>query len=82
LLKSVPLILAALAVVAGAVFVFSIGPRNMIGMLRYDTRRQGRLRVGDLAPDVPLVSLDGRRQVPLLSGRPDRPLVLVFGSFT
>ena len=82
MLKIVLLALGALAVVATAVFVISVGPRNVIGMLRYDTRREGKLKVGDRAPEVQLVSLDGERQVPLLGGKRDRPLVLVFGSFT
>ena len=82
MLKIVLLVLVGLGVVAAAAFVISVGPRNVIGMLRYDTRRQGKLKVGDPAPDVQLVSLDGRSQVPLLGGRRDRPLVLVFGSFT
>ena len=82
MLKNVLLVLAGLALVAAAAFVISAGPRNVIGMLRYDTRREGKLKVGDPAPDVALVSLDGRSAVPLLSGRRDRPLVLVFGSFT
>jgi len=51
-------------------------------MLRYDSRRQGKLEVGDRAPDVSLVSLDGKSPVSLLGGKRDRPLVLVFGSFT
>ena len=76
------LVLGGLAVVAAAVFVISVGPRNVIGMLRYDTRREGKLKVGDRAPDVTLVSLDGKQPVSLLGGKRDRPLVLVFGSFT
>jgi hypothetical protein len=76
------LILGGLAVAAGAVFVISVGPRNVIGMLRYDTRREGKLEVGDRAPDITLVSLDGGKPVTLRSGKRDRPLVLVFGSFT
>ena len=82
MLKIVLLALGALALVAAAVFVISVGPRNVIGMLRYDTRREGKLKVGDRAPEVQLVSLDGEKRVPLLGGKRDRPLVLVFGSFT
>ena len=82
MLKNVLLVLAALAVMAAAAFVISVGPRNVIGMLRYDTRHEGKLKVGDRALDVQLVALDGRRAVPLLGGKRDRPLVLVFGSFT
>ena len=82
MLKNVLLVLAGLALVAAAAFVISAGPRNVIGMLRYDSRRQGKLEVGDRAPDVQLVSLDGKSPVSLLGGKRDRPLVLVFGSFT
>ena len=66
---------------AGVWFVAQIGPRNIIGMIRYDQRRDGDLRVGDAAPDVALSALDGGGPVQLL-GRPRRPLVIVFGSFT
>ena len=76
------LVLAGLAVVAASMFVISVGPRNVIGMLRYDTRREGKLKVGDRAPDVALVPLDGPGPVPLLGHARSRPLVLVFGSFT
>jgi len=71
-----------LAVAALAGFTYMVGgPRNLIGMLRYDQREEGRLRVGDPAPDVLLTALDGNRS-PLLVGRGDKALVLVFGSFT
>lgn len=58
-----------------------IGPRNVLGILRYDQRREGALRVGDPAPDVELVSLSGQT-VHLRERIGGRPLVLVFGSFT
>ena len=75
-----PLVLIALA--AGAVIVLRIGPRNIIGMLRYDQRREGDLKVGDAAPDVPLVGLDGAAEVRLRDHIGPKPLVLVFGSYT
>lgn len=59
-----------------------IGPRFILGILRYDTRREGTLRPGDRAPDVELRALDGSSRVNLLAGRGGRPLVLIFGSFT
>lgn len=74
-------ILGGLAVIAGAAMVFMIGPRNVIGMLRYDSRAEGRFKVGDHAPDVELVSLDGRR-VRLAENFGAKPTVLIFGSFT
>jgi len=82
MLKKVLLILGALVVLAAGVMVAKIGPRNVIGMIRYDQRRDGELKVGDRAPEALLVSLDGRRNVPLLGDRGGKPLILVFGSFT
>jgi hypothetical protein len=61
--------------------VVKIGPRNLIGLLRYDQRHAGKLRVGDRAPDVTLTGLDGAPRQ-LLAGSGDRPLILVFGSYT
>ena len=69
------------ALLAGA-FVALIGPRNVIGMLRYDQRVQGTLRVGDPMPDPTLHDLDGKATFSLRSRVAGRPLVLVFGSFT
>ena len=77
------LIVAGVLVAGAAAFaLIMIGPHDLIGMLRYDTRRQGRLKVGDHAPDVALVGLDGSTRVDLLDAAQGRPLVLVFGSFT
>lgn len=59
-----------------------IGPRNVWGMLRYDTRREGGLRIGDDAPDVVLTDLDGTTAVHLKQAMGARPLVLIFGSYT
>lgn len=72
---------AAVLLVAGF-FLFRIGPRNLLGMLRYDQREEGTLRVGDTAPDVGLVALDGTTPVRLRDHVGGKPLVLVFGSFT
>ncbi|HEY7573980.1 MAG TPA: hypothetical protein VIB08_02370 [Thermoanaerobaculia bacterium] len=72
-----------LAVAVVAYGVISFGPKNIIGMLRYDQREEGKLKVGDAAPDVVLVSLDGTTPVRLkdsIGG--GKPLVMVFGSFT
>jgi hypothetical protein len=73
--------LLVLAVAAGSVFAWMIGPRNIIGMLRYDQRREGSLRVGDLAPDLVLERLEGG-PVHLAEHLVGKPLVLIFGSFT
>lgn len=73
----------ALAALAGAgFFVFRMGPRNVWGMLRYDQRQEGALKVGNRAPDVALVALDGSSRVRLAEKIGGRPLVLTFGSFT
>ncbi|HVE73288.1 MAG TPA: hypothetical protein VNI54_18105 [Thermoanaerobaculia bacterium] len=74
------LAVAALVVVAAGVMVYRIGPRNVVGMIRYDQRRDGDLKVGDRAPAGMLVALDGTSRQPLFT--PGRPTVLIFGSFT
>jgi len=44
--------------------------------------RAGRLQVGDAAPDFVLKTVDGTAQVTLSSFRDQKPVVLVFGSYT
>ena len=80
--KRVLLGLGALLLLGAAGMVTWIGPRNVIGMIRYDQRREGDLKVGDRAPNAMLMSLDGRHQQPLLDGDPSKPTLLIFGSFT
>lgn len=82
MLKKILLVAIGLVVAAATVIVMKIGPSNVIGMIRYDQRREGDLKVGDLAPAGMLTSLDGRAQVPLLRTNSGRPQILVFGSFT
>ncbi len=86
ILKGIGLALGLGLVLVGLLAAVFIGPRNVIGMLRYDTRRQGALRVGDRAPDVELVVpqelADSAPRVHLRDRLKGRPLVLVFGSFT
>jgi hypothetical protein len=74
--------LLTLAGVAVAIVVAKIGPRNIIGMIRYDQRQDGALRVGDRAPEVLLLALDGKTTSRLSQQLGGRPVVLVFGSFT
>ena len=81
MIKKILLVLGGVVLLAAGFMVAKIGPRNIIGMIRYDQRRQGDLKVGDRAPDALLVSLAGKREIPLLTAR-TKPLVLVFGSFT
>ena len=54
-----------------------------VGFLRYGLTQgnPGRLHAGDDAPDVPLVDTEGQA-LRLLDFVGERPLVLVFGSFT
>jgi hypothetical protein len=44
--------------------------------------RAGRLQEGDPAPDFTLATFDHSQRVTLSSHRGDRPVVLVFGSYT
>lgn len=73
---------AVLLLVVAGVGVARIGPRNVIGMIRYDKRQEGKLKVGDRAPDVTLVGLDGQSNVRIADRIGQRPLILVFGSYT
>jgi hypothetical protein len=59
-----------------------IGPRNLWGMLRYDTRKEGDLKVGQEAPDVALTALDGTRVHLRERMTGEKPLILIFGSYT
>jgi hypothetical protein len=68
----------------GALSYFMGGPRDVYGFLRYALPqwRQGDLRVGDQAPDARLISLDRQANFYLHDRIGQRPLVLVFGSYT
>ena len=48
----------------------------------WNIARAGTTRVGDLAPDFTLQTVDRKSEVRLASFRGDRPVVLVFGSYT
>ena len=74
-------VVGGLALAAGIAMVVMIGPKNVIGMLRYDIRKEGKFKVGDKAPDVALLGLDGA-PVRLASRFGPRPTVIIFGSFT
>ena len=81
ILLRIALTVVALVLAAGGYFVYKMGPRNVWGMLRYDQREEGTLKVGDLAPDVALLALDGSR-VHLHQRLGTKPAVLIFGSYT
>ncbi len=70
-----------IVVLLAGLAVWQIGPRNVLGMLMYDQRREGSLKVGDKAPDVTLRTLDDQ-DVRLLDHLGSRPLVVIFGSYT
>jgi hypothetical protein len=77
--------LAGLIALAYAVLsLMAGGPRDAIQMVRYafPHMHRGTLKVGYDAPDVRLVALDGKTRFHLRERTTDRPLVLVFGSFT
>ncbi|HEY6065844.1 MAG TPA: hypothetical protein VIY96_06785 [Thermoanaerobaculia bacterium] len=81
--KKVLLALVAAVVLFAAFVVWKMGPRNVYGLARYGTQRtEGKLTVGQVAPDVNLVALDGKTPVRLLGTDRSKPLVLVFGSYT
>jgi hypothetical protein len=79
--KKIALVTGAIVAVAAAAAAFVIGPRNLVGMARYDIRSEGALKVGERAPDTELCALDGAR-VHLKASFGARPTVIVFGSFT
>jgi len=80
--KKILICLGAVLLLGVSAVAWMIGPRNIIGLLFYDQRREGRLAVGDPAPDVALNAIDGGPDVQLAGLMRDKPLVLVFGSFT
>jgi hypothetical protein len=81
-LKRILLIAVVLLAALAGLVAWKIGPRNVIGMLQYDQRKEGTLKPGDAAPDVALVSLDGKTPIRLSERLGGKPLVLVFGSYT
>jgi hypothetical protein len=78
-------VLGGLAVVGvlglAGYMMYRMGPRDFFGMLRYDQREEGDLAVGHSAPDVAVHALDGS-EVRLHERLGDRPVVLIFGSYT
>jgi len=71
-----------LIVVLLVIFVIRVSPRFIIGILTYGRQaREGTLQVGSPAPAVSLVGMDGET-VESSEWIGDKPLVLVFGSFT
>jgi hypothetical protein len=84
-LKWVAGILAVLLVAAfGGLSYMAGSPKDAYGMVRYALphMHRGALKVGSDAPDARIVALDGVSRFHIRERTGDRPLVLVFGSFT
>ena len=77
-------IVAIFAIGYGSLSHFMGGPRDVYGFLRYALPQwhRGDLHVGDRAPNVRLTNLDGQTTFHLHDRIGQRPLVLVFGSYT
>ncbi len=75
--------LAAIAIAAiGALGYYEALKRAWIRYNEYDIRSEGSLAVGDLAPDLELASADGSGPKKISDLYREKPLVLVFGSYT
>jgi hypothetical protein len=80
--------LVSLGAIVVAVFVgLSImagSPKDAYGMVRYafPHMHRSRLHPGDDAPDAQVLALDGRERFHLRERMQQRPLVLIFGSYT
>jgi len=78
-------IVGILFVGAFAVLSYMAGsPRDVYGMVRYALphMHRGTLKIGSDAPDARIVALDGTTRFHIRERTHERPLVLVFGSFT
>ena len=83
--KSTVGIFGVLLVGAFGVLSYMAGsPKDAYGMVRYafPHMHRGTLKVGSDAPDARIVALDGVNRFHIRERTHDRPLVLVFGSFT
>ena len=78
---SLNMLLLAAALCAGDLPVLAQN-QNRAGTRPGDQRLPTNLKVGDAAPDFKLKSMDGSREVQLSSFRTNKPVVLVFGSYT
>ena len=58
------------------------GTRKRFGRRRAGFRGRDRLKVGDVAPEFTLKSLDGKKTVTLSNFQGKKPVLLVFGSYT
>jgi hypothetical protein len=71
-------------VVFGKVMSKAPGPLSMVIPFKqlWFIARAGHLKVGDPAPDFNLPTADKKAQVQLSSFRRQKPVVLIFGSYT
>ncbi|MDX1644942.1 MAG: hypothetical protein R3244_11355 [Thermoanaerobaculia bacterium] len=84
MIRKILIAVVAIAIVA-AVGLFGYWKALEQGLVRYneyDIRSEGMLEEGDLAPDLELASVDGGEPRRLSEFWAERPLVLVFGSYT
>lgn len=84
-LKWAGIALAVILAIGFAVGCYFMGsPGDLYGFLRYALPQwhRGDLRVGDSAPDAPLLALDGKSTFHIRDRVGPRPLVLIFGSYT
>lgn len=84
-LKRIGIVLVVILATGFAVGCYFMGsPRDLYGFLRYALPQwhRGDLRVGDAAPDAPLLALDGKSTFHIRDRVGARPLVLIFGSYT
>jgi hypothetical protein len=74
-----------LLVLAFAGLSFMAGsPKDVYGLVRYALphMHRGKLHVGEDAPDVKLLGLDGSSHFHLRERTGTKPLVVIFGSYT
>ena len=98
LLKILGVLVALYAVITGALFAIMLRPPDTFaGIMKHvpwpafvvlpfkplwNVARNGHLAVGDMAPDFSLQSPDHQSTFQLSSMRGQKPVVLVFGSYT
>ena len=98
LLKIAGAVLALYAVITAALFAIMLQqPDKFAGTMKYvpwpafvvlpfkplwNVARKGHLAIGDTAPDFSLESQDHKNTFQLSSMRGEKPVVLVFGSYT
>jgi hypothetical protein len=91
-------LIAAYAAIAGLFFILMLqSPDTFAGAMKHvpwpafaalpfkpmwQVARRGRVSVGDMAPDFSLEAADHKSRFQLSSLRGEKPVVLVFGSYT